>query len=423
MENTIIAGKYRLGRALGKGAMGSVWLAEHLTLHNDVAIKLINMEAAKNVHARTRFDREAQIAAKIRSAHVVKVLDHGVTEDDLPYIAMECLSGESLRERLRARKRLSLTETAKVVSHVCRALSRAHEVGLVHRDLKPENIFMAREDDGEIVKILDFGVAKVTDALATAGMDPTRTGMLLGTPYYMSPEQAQGLKSVDYRSDLWAVGVVAFECLAGKRPFSAPALGPLIAMILTASPPLLSKAAPDADIPVELDAWLQKTLTRDPAARFANAKELSEAFMVAAGIADTMDGGFAAGPPRAAMASAPLGADSDSDDAATLMMPENIAPMGTVVMAEGAGAMPIGTVAMPENAALTPQGDTPLTADTVVLDRAPPAPVIARPNLMPDFMKAAPAPQEPRTKLVMTTVLLWIAVVVAVGVLIAMLLR
>ena len=312
MEGQIISGKYRLIRTLGKGGMGTVWLAQHLSLHTPVAIKLIDSEAAKNPLARSRFDREAQLAARIRSAHVVKILDHGVTDDGLPYIAMECLAGESLRERLSARGRLTPAETAKVVSHVCRALARAHDAGLVHRDLKPENIFVAQEDDAEIVKILDFGVAKTTDMLSATGMDPTRTGALLGTPYYMSPEQAQGLKSVDFRSDLWSVGVVVYECLTAKRPFTAPALGPLIARILGAPAPTLAQAAPESNIAPEIEAWMRKALARDPGARFASARELSEAFMVAAGTMDTMDrgGSVAASVPTASL---PLRSSSNPD--------------------------------------------------------------------------------------------------------------
>jgi serine/threonine-protein kinase len=359
MEGQIIAGKYRLIRTLGKGGMGTVWLAEHLSLHTPVAIKLIDSEAAKNPLARSRFDREAQLAARIRSAHVVKVLDHGMTDDGLPYIAMECLAGESLRERLTARGRLTPAETAKVVSHVCRALARSHEAGLVHRDLKPENIFVAREDDDEIVKILDFGVAKATDLLSMAGIDPTRTGTLLGTPYYMSPEQAQGLKSVDFRSDLWSLGVVVYECLTAKRPFTAPALGVLIAKILGAPPATLAEAAPDANIPPDVELWMRKALARDPAARFASAKELSEAFMVAAGTLDTMDRGGQA-LTTASSASGPLVAastpDLDPDMAATVALQS-----GSDLSFPRAGAS-VGA---------------PVTAPVVAPTIAEPAPVLA----------------------------------------------
>jgi eukaryotic-like serine/threonine-protein kinase len=321
MEGQVIQGRYRLVRVLGKGGMGSVWLAEHLSLHTPVAIKLIDFEAAKNPSARSRFDREAQVAARIKSAHVVKVLDHGVTEEGLPYIAMECLTGESLRDRITARGRLTAAETARVVSHVGRALQRAHEAGLVHRDLKPENIFIAREDDDEIVKILDFGVAKVTDILAVTGMDPTRTGALLGTPYYMSPEQAQGLKTVDHRSDLWSLAVVAFECLTGKRPFTAPALGPLIGRILGGPVPVPSQAAPDAKLTPEIDAWMVRALARDPAARAGSAKELADSFLLAAGVADTLDRGgpmSAVAPSRVAAAGA--GQAPDPDEMATVAL-------------------------------------------------------------------------------------------------------
>jgi serine/threonine-protein kinase len=372
MEGQIIQGRYRLVRILGKGGMGSVWLAEHLSLHTPVAIKLIDSEAAKNASARSRFDREAQVAARIRSAHVVKVLDHGVTEAGLPYIAMECLTGESLRDRLMARGRLTPAETARVVSHVGRALGRAHEAGLVHRDLKPENIFIAREDDGEVVKILDFGVAKVTDILAVTGMDPTRTGALLGTPYYMSPEQAQGLKSVDHRSDLWSLAVVAFECLTGRRPFTAPALGPLIGKILGGPIPVPSGAAPDANLPPELDAWMTRALARDPSARAASAKELADSFLLAAGVADTLDRGTpmsTAAPSRPAASQAP-----DPDDMATVALEPKASslPLTTPSAISGADAFARKEL---ENANTTasPPLPTPSVATPV------PAPAAARP--------------------------------------------
>ncbi|WP_437799004.1 serine/threonine-protein kinase [Sorangium sp. So ce693] len=393
MEGQRIAGKYRLARLLGRGGMGSVWLAEHLSLRTPVAIKLIDVEAAKNATARARFDREAQIAARIRSAHVVKVLDHGLTDDGLPYIAMECLAGESLRDRLSARRRLTPAETAKIVSHICRALSRAHEVGLVHRDIKPENIFIAREDDGEIVKILDFGVAKVTDALAITGMDPTRTGALLGTPYYMSPEQAKGLKSVDYRSDLWSLGVVVFECLTGARPFTAPALGPLIAKILGTPPPALSAAAPGAGIPVEVEAWMRKALAVEPDARFASARELSEAFMVASGVADSMDRGSSAGLPDGKPPSAVRPPDGVWETADTVALPS------------GDGRAPVAAAPQPPVAAALQPPVAPLSSAT-----GPGAVAAARP--------VAPA-----RGLVWAVVLLAIALLAVSGVLAATLLH
>jgi serine/threonine-protein kinase len=293
VQGRVISDRYRLIRLVGKGGMGSVWLAEHTTLRSEVAVKLIDSELGRLPQPRARFLREAQLAARIKSAHVVQVHDHGVTAEGQPYIAMEYLVGCSLRERMHERGRLSLQETARMVTHVCRALTGAHEAGLVHRDLKPENIFLARDADDEIVKVLDFGVAKATDALSNSGVDPTRTGALLGTPFYMSPEQAQGLKTVDHRSDLWSLGVVVFECITGLLPFSAPALGPLIGKILSAPIPSPSLAAPDARFPPEIDAWMARALARDPAARFASARELCESFLIAAGATDSLQRGDA----------------------------------------------------------------------------------------------------------------------------------
>ncbi|AUX29173.1 MULTISPECIES: serine/threonine-protein kinase [Sorangium] len=405
MEGQCIAGKYRLARLLGKGGMGSVWLAEHLSLRTPVAIKLIDVEAAKNAGARARFDREAQLAARIRSAHVVKVLDHGLTDDGLPYIAMECLAGETLRDRLSARGRITLAETAKVVSHVCRALARAHEAGLVHRDIKPENIFMAREDDGEIVKILDFGVAKATDALSMAGVDPTRTGALLGTPYYMSPEQAKGLKSVDYRSDLWSLGIVVFECLTGQRPFTAPALGPLIAKILGTPAPALSAAAPSARVPAEVEAWMRKALAVDPDARFASARELAEAFMVASGTADSMERGPSAGLPGARSPSAAGSRAGAWDTADTVALAPSGAPPPAAATLPAAAA----TLAV---AAVTPPAVAPPAA---AAPRAPAGPAAA-PGAV---AAAAPAVRG----LIWAVVVLGIALLAVGGVLAATLLR
>jgi serine/threonine protein kinase len=287
MEGQLIGGRYRVIRLLGKGGMGSVWLAEHITLKNEVAIKLIDSELGQLGQQRARFVREAQLAARIKSTHVVQIHDHGVTDDGQPFIAMEYLVGESLRDRLTARGRLSCAETARIVSHVGRALAGAHDAGLVHRDLKPENLFICKEGDDEIIKVLDFGVAKASDALADSSIDPTQTGVLVGTPFYMSPEQAQGLKTVDYRTDFWAMGVVVFECLTGARPFSAEALGPLIGKIMVGPIPVPSRTAPDAGLTGDVDAWVARALARDPGERFASAREMSEAFMIASGVTDS----------------------------------------------------------------------------------------------------------------------------------------
>ncbi len=230
----IIAGRYRLANQLGQGGMGSVWRAEHLTLRSPIAVKLIDPEIAGRQEMLERFQREAQAAAALRSPHVVQILDYGV-DAGVPYIAMELLDGESLNDRLLRVGRLSHVETTRFVTHVARALARAHEAGIVHRDLKPDNVFLVRNDDQEIAKVLDFGVAK--HGSLGSGKGPTRTGNILGTPGYMSPEQAQGTKAVDGRSDLWALGVIAYECVVGRVPFESEALGDLLLKILRPAHP------------------------------------------------------------------------------------------------------------------------------------------------------------------------------------------
>ncbi|HEX2674261.1 MAG TPA: protein kinase [Polyangiaceae bacterium] len=268
-EQAIIAGKYRLIRQLGQGGMGSVWLAEHLTLCSQVAIKLIHVDMASSAEVLGRFLREAQAAASLRSPHVVQILDHGVDEGT-PYIAMELLEGESLADRLARCGRLEPVAVGRMLTEVGRAIGRAHEAGIVHRDLKPDNVFLVRNDDDEVTKVLDFGIAKASSGLGAAASSATRTGALLGTPYYMSPEQAEGARSLDHRTDIWAMGVIAFECLLGRRPFDAETLGGLLLAICTRPIPIPSQCGP---VPAGFDAWFARACHRDPAQRFSSARE------------------------------------------------------------------------------------------------------------------------------------------------------
>ena len=184
-EGVVVAGRYRLTRKLGAGGMGSVWLAYDLSLDTKCALKLVDDDKAKSEEVRVRFQREAKAAAQLRSPHVVDVFDHG-DWSGVPYIAMEFLDGEDLGQRLQRLGRLDPGSTYRVISHVARALTRAHAIGIVHRDLKPENVFLVRGDDEEIAKVLDFGIAK-HDAYSLQDK-ATKTGSFLGTPYYVSPE-------------------------------------------------------------------------------------------------------------------------------------------------------------------------------------------------------------------------------------------
>lgn len=264
---SVLAGRYRLVRLVGRGGMGSVWEGEHLTLHTPVAVKLINPGSADE-RARARFLREAQAAAGLRSPHVVQIFDYGVHEST-PYIAMELLTGETLADRLDREGRLSPAMTLELATHVVRAVARAHEGELVHRDLKPDNIFIVASDAGEIAKVLDFGIAK---AMVDDSADVrTRTGAIIGTPYYMSPEQLTGASDLDGRADLWSIAVIVYECLVGRRPFVGDSLAEIVVGVMTGEPPPPST---QGAVPPGFDAWFARAIRRDPGGRFQTAHEM-----------------------------------------------------------------------------------------------------------------------------------------------------
>ncbi|MBI4703498.1 MAG: serine/threonine protein kinase [Deltaproteobacteria bacterium] len=274
----VIASKYRLDRLLARGGMGSVWVAWDQVLERPVAVKFMHPQVAASATLRERFNREAKAAARLRSPYVVQIFDHGV-EDDTPYIVMELLEGEELQDRLKRQGRLSLGEATPIFMQAAKALQVAHRAGIVHRDLKPQNIFLARSDDGdEAVRILDFGIAKTLEA--AGGSDATKTGDVFGTPYYMSPEQARGFKSIDQRSDLWSLAVIMYRSLTGKRAFDGESAGDIIVKICTEVVPPPSGRA--LGLPRAVDAFFERALARNPDERFQSAQEMAEAFLAVA---------------------------------------------------------------------------------------------------------------------------------------------
>jgi serine/threonine-protein kinase len=282
-STTLVAGKYQLLGLIGRGGMGSVWEGRHATLGTRVAIKFIEAEYANSQDARSRFDNEARAAATIQSKHAIQIYDHGVTEDGRPYIVMEMLIGEPLEKRLERMGRLQLQETARIIQQVSRALGRAHEKGIIHRDLKPENIFLVQDEDSEIAKVLDFGIAKIKANPGEMGISSsTKTGAVLGTPFYMSPEQARGLRTIDHRTDIWSLGVIAFKCATGKLPFDGESVGDLLVKICTSPVPVPSQVMPG--LPPGFDAWFSRVMEREPERRFGSVQEMSEALAYAAGI-------------------------------------------------------------------------------------------------------------------------------------------
>ena len=264
----------RLTRPLNEGGMGAVWVAEHLALRTQVVVKFITGELSGNADALARFEREAAAASQVKSPHVVQTFDHGTTADGLPYIVMELLEGEELGDYLDRQGRMSPKDVVVLVTQLGKALDRAHAKGIVHRDIKPNNIFLTGGESGEFfVKLLDFGIAKGVDMPKIDSA--TRTGAVMGSPFYMSPEQIVGAKEVGAKSDLWAVGVVAFECLTGTRPFEAETMGALAIQIHGGPTPKPTERYPS--LPMGVDAWFAKACSREIEGRFSTAKEMADA--------------------------------------------------------------------------------------------------------------------------------------------------
>jgi eukaryotic-like serine/threonine-protein kinase len=275
---TIIADRYEVTGFLGRGGMGFVVAARHRELGERVAIKFLNRSELAE-----RFFREARAAAGIENDHVVRIYDAGRLASGEPYIVMEHLSGEDLAARLAGTGSMAPETVATILVDVCLALADAHAAGIVHRDLKPENIFLARRRGGdEVVKLLDFGVAKVPDARAL-----TQSDNVLGTPAYMSPEQLLGSRDVDHRSDIWSLGIILYELLTDELPFDGGSLVHLAIIIREKPTPSVRGAR--RDIPKEMDAVIARCLAKQRTDRYADVGELAEALapFLPAGMAHT----------------------------------------------------------------------------------------------------------------------------------------
>ncbi|HYQ15833.1 MAG TPA: serine/threonine-protein kinase, partial [Polyangiaceae bacterium] len=304
----VVAGRYRATSLLGQGGMGEVWAAQHVITGRQVALKVLKAERAARPEAVQRFFREARAATAVGHENVVEVHDV-FSFEGAPIMVMELLEGESLGDKLRREGRLSLPELATLLVPVVSAVGTAHARGIVHRDLKPENIFLARSAQGTTTpKVLDFGIAKLAldDSASNEAAALTRTGSLVGTPFYMAPEQASGERDFDHRCDVWSLGVICFEALLGRRPFLGENFGQIFKQIIVLEPGSLRELLPE--LPREVAELIDGMLQKERAGR----RELSEALRVLAPYSAARAADF--GPPLLRGESLPAGLAQLSSD-------------------------------------------------------------------------------------------------------------
>lgn len=270
----LVGGKYRVVRLLARGGMGVVYEAQHTLVKRRFAVKFLRPELAERRESLIRFQREAQTAGALESENVTAAVDFGIAEDRSPYIVMEYLVGESLEALLRREGRLPVARAADLVHQACRGIQAAHASGIVHRDLKPQNLFVCRREDGtDLLKVLDFGIAKLE--VVDKSNTQTRTGAVLGTPAYMSPEQARGEKGIDQRGDVYALGAILYELLSERKPHPGTSYNAILHHIATQPPVPLEPER--YGLPPELVKLVERALSRDAAERFASADALGQA--------------------------------------------------------------------------------------------------------------------------------------------------
>lgn len=271
LVGSTVAGKYHIDRLIGRGGMGAVFQATHAAIGKRVALKFLRAQTTRDSDATTRFQREAKAASLAESPHIVQIFDSGRSERGLPFLVMELLTGEDLRARLRREGRLDAETTVGIAAQVLKALREAHAAGIVHRDLKPDNVFLCRRDDEpSFVKLVDFGISKLQQR---TGVDTlTHEGAVLGTAFYMSPEQAQSFPDIDGRTDLFSVGAIMYEMLTGEPPHSGPTYEAVLIAICTRDAADVREKVPS--VPPELAEVIARALRRDRTARYASASEM-----------------------------------------------------------------------------------------------------------------------------------------------------
>jgi serine/threonine-protein kinase len=421
-EGDVLAGKYRVERVLGVGGMGVVVSALHVQLEERVAIKFLLPQALTNPDAVARFGREARAAVKIKSEHVARVTDVGVLESGAPYMVMEFLHGRDLAAVVHEGGPLPVPVAVEYVLQACEALAEAHALGIVHRDLKPANLFLTLRADGTpSVKVLDFGISKVTAPHGSSDMGMTRTQTIMGSPLYMSPEQMASSRDVDARSDIWAAGTVLYELVTGRVPFQAETMPQLCSMILRDDPPSPRSFQPG--IPDGLQHVILRSLQKQRSERYQNVAEFAAAL---AEYAPNVGPRSAERIARVLAGGAPSLSASDLDHVRAVSQPAGgtgteqawgttlphrrskavwVTLGGLVVVSTAAAAYfllggkptePAAVSSEPAIAAPPPAAEPPKVVDTTIAPTVSQATASAAPSAAPEPTAAKPAPRIPK---------------------------
>jgi eukaryotic-like serine/threonine-protein kinase len=276
----VVGGRYRVDEIIGAGAMGYVVSAWHLELDQAVALKVLNPDVFERNEALQRFRREVRAAARIKSEHVCRVNDVGTLETGEPFMVMELLHGNNLEEELHRRRVLPLEEAVRYMIEAIEAVAEAHAAGIVHRDLKPANLFITRRADRtRLIKVLDFGISKSMADSQPNDMSLTKTGVIIGSPLYMSPEQMRSTKDADARSDVWSLGAILFQLITGRPPYTGESIPELCSQLFSSDAPLVSTVSMNHGLPPALDAVLARALSRDPSRRYQSVAEFGAALL------------------------------------------------------------------------------------------------------------------------------------------------